>query len=113
MSGTKRDYSMLREIGLSKLAVSLYQNLANDGPAKTTMLAKRMKLRRNGLYRVLERLTEQGFVHKSKFEGFAAVYSAKPLHQAIEGYFKYQRRQIRPLLGGYEEFVKGQNKIES
>lgn len=38
--------------------------------------------------------------------GISTVYLARPLRQAVDSYFKYQKRLINPLLGGYEEFVK-------
>ena len=105
-----RDYSSLREIGLSKTAVRCYQSLANDGPAKVSVLAKRLQLPRTGLYRVLEKLYDQGFVFRFKVEGASTSYSAEPLYKAIEKYFKYQKRLMTPLLGGYEDFAAKRDK---
>jgi sugar-specific transcriptional regulator TrmB len=103
-----RDYSLLSKLGLSKTAVSCYQSLANDGPATVNELSKRLKLTRNGLYRVLAGLHGQGLVTHSKLDGQSALYAARPLYQAVEQYFKYQRRLIRPLLSGWDESAKHQ-----
>jgi sugar-specific transcriptional regulator TrmB len=109
-TGVKRNYSLLRELGLSKTAVSCYQSLANNGPGKVSELADRLKLPRTGLYRVLDALHEQGFVDKTKLDGISTRYRAIPINLAAERYFKYQRRVIRPLLGGYEDFVASRRR---
>ena len=79
---TKRSYSLLNRLGLSKTAVSCYQSLANDGSAKVTELSERLGLPRTGLYRILDRLADLGFLHKLRHKGVSTVYVARPINQA-------------------------------
>jgi sugar-specific transcriptional regulator TrmB len=100
----KRDYSLLRKLGLSKQAVACYQSLVNNGGGKVSELSQRLNLPRTGLYKVLDKLNEQGFVSKIRVDGASTSYSAWPINRAMEQYIKYQKRAVAPLLGGYENF---------
>jgi predicted transcriptional regulator len=105
-----RDYSLLKEVGLSKNAIMCYQDLANQGSTKVSVLAARLQMPRMTVYRLVEKLHTQGFLYKTKLDGWSTIYKAKPINKAFEGYIDYQRRKLAPLLGGYEESSKVHKK---
>jgi sugar-specific transcriptional regulator TrmB len=90
-------FEVLREIGLNKTGVRCYVCLLEQGPATACRLAKRLKLPQTNLYGVLAKLTEQGFVSKFKMTTQPALFTARPLDQALSEYYMHQRRLILEL----------------
>ncbi len=92
------DYQLLKNIGLGRTAAACYESLLRNGRASVPQLAERLGLPRTGLYRVLEKLTEQGFLTSLKTGGQPTYYHARPLDEALTRYFNHQKKLLSPLL---------------
>ena len=92
------EYKKLRSIGLSKIAISCYESLFQDGATNVVQLAKRLRRPRTGLYRVLKQLENKGFVTGLKTETQPVYYYAEPLDEALQRYADYQRRLVSKLI---------------
>lgn len=92
------DYSAMRQLGLSKAAVACYQSLRDDGATFATDLAERLGTPRTSLYRVLDKLEEQGFVNTVKTTGQPTYFYAARLDEALNKLASYQRHTVAELV---------------
>ncbi|HEX4774986.1 MAG TPA: helix-turn-helix domain-containing protein, partial [Candidatus Saccharimonadales bacterium] len=92
------DYSIMRQLGLSKIAVTCYQDLFESGGSDAASMAERIGHSRTGLYRYLTDLEAKGFVKSVKTEPYVTYYYAELLNKALVNYAKYQRLLVRQLL---------------
>ncbi len=96
--GRQIDYSALRRLGLSPLAIACYASLYTDKSSTVTALAARIEHQRKTLYPILEGLEKCGFIFKLKANTGPTYYLARPLSQALDAYHRYQQSVIVDLV---------------
>lgn len=91
------DYSLLKRLGLSKLAVACYQFLSEQhGHARVTNIAEHLGANRTNLYRTLAELEAHGFLRSFRAE--TLYYSAEPLRAALATLHERERRMLGQLI---------------
>jgi len=66
----------LTSIGLSERAATMYLALLEQGPSTVQEVARSTKLKRAGLYLVMDELLELGFIHKRIMKGHAMLVAS-------------------------------------
>jgi predicted transcriptional regulator len=93
-------YDDLVRLGLSKLAVCCYGQLAEHGPITAGQLAKELGRARSSIYHALQKLELWGFVKagKSQLLPEATRFKAVRLDKALENLAIHQRQAVRNLM---------------
>lgn len=86
----------LEYLGLDAQTAAVYVALLPLGKAKASDIAKKAKCTRTSVYRCLERLEEEGFVHSEIREGVQCYSALDP--QAIPGLMQKQAEEVQSLL---------------
>lgn len=92
----------LRSIGLSEADAKVYLSLLRKGVKgeKVGILDRELELKRTHIYRIIERLTEKGWVEKSTILPESAQhFSARPLSDMIEKIVKEKEDELRIIKG--------------
>jgi sugar-specific transcriptional regulator TrmB len=99
------DYAVLEELGLSKTAIACYASLFEDGAATASQLAGRLSQSRTGLYRVLERMGQQGFITSLRVDLQPTYFDAELLDKALQRHAEYQRQLLSELIKEQAEIL--------
>ncbi len=92
----------LKSIGLSEADAKVYLSLLRKGfeGEKVGKLNKELDLKRTHIYRIIERLTEKGWVEKKSILPESAQYfSARPLSDIIDRIIKEKEDEIKIIKG--------------
>ncbi len=92
------DEPLRQNLGLSKMAVACYRDLDKNGATTVTELAKRLGKPRTGLYRVLKKLEQQGFLMSLKTTEQPTYFDTRPLDETLKLYLAYQNDLVKTLL---------------
>lgn len=92
------DYSCLRQLGCSRLAIACYRSLCEDGGATASTLADRLnKESRNSLYDVLAGLRTACLV-TTYYHGGWSWHEAVPLEAALIARHRQQRQAVGEII---------------
>jgi len=68
----------LKKLGLSKKEALIYSSLAEQGPARASVLARRVSLPRTSAYSTLENLTERGLISQEQHPSGVVFKASEP-----------------------------------
>jgi len=91
------DYSVLKQLGFSRLSIAIYESLFRSDGVRSKELAARLGCSQ-GLYRNLKDLEITGFVTSTKKLTGPTYFFAVPLERALTNYRLYLRRVLHPLV---------------
>ena len=96
----KPDFSVLKQLDLTKVAVASYEALYTEGSQTAGSLAELIDRPRVSAYRALDQLERKGFVQRDKVEIFHEVtrFRAVRLDKALESLAIHQRRAVQDLV---------------
>jgi sugar-specific transcriptional regulator TrmB len=99
----------LRKLGLSRTDVAVYKTLFHAGSMEVGTLAEVLKVRPQGLYRIISKLQEQGFI--VRIADSPLRLQARPLEAALQHYIAYQQNVAESIAGRANTLTHGTDEM--